>query len=237
VAMRLGLIADIHGNCIALDAVLADLSRLAVDDLICLGDVAALGPQPREVMARLRALGCPVVKGNTDAWLLASSPITGADAIDRAITQWSATQLTDEDRAYVGAFPAAIERSLGTGRTLLCFHGSPRSFDETIIATTPDDDLNAMLNGYDAAIMAGGHTHIAMLRRYRDRQIINPGSVGLPGVGSARPYNRNVHWAEYAVLDANDDYTHIAFHRTALDVEKMIASAYASGMPEPAWWA
>ncbi len=235
--MRIGLIADIHGNCIALDAVLTDLSRLAVDDLICLGDVAALGPQPREVMARLRALGCPVVMGNTDAWLLASPSITGADAIDRATTRWCVAQLTDEDRASVSAFPAVIERPLEKGRTLLCFHGSPRSFDETIIATTPDDDLDEILHGYDAAIMAGGHTHMPMLRRYHDRQIINPGSVGLPGVGSVRPFNRDVHWAEYAVLDVDDDQTRVSFHRTALDVETMIAAAYASGMPEPDWWA
>lgn len=175
--------------------------------------------------------------GNTVVWLFAPPPLTGADAIDRAITQWSAAQLTDEDRAYVSAFPAVIERSLETGRTLLCFHGSPRSFDDTIIATTPDDDLDAMMNGHDPTIMAGGHTHIAMMRRFRDRQIINPGSVGLPGVGSVRPYNRDVHWAEYVVLDVDDDQIRISFHRTALDVEKMIASAYASGMPEPAWWA
>jgi len=235
--LRIGLIADIHGNYIALDTVLAALERERINELICLGDVAALGPQPGEVIARLRELGCPVVMGNTDAWLLSSSPITGADVIDRTITQWSMAQLTDEDRAYVGAFPAMIERSLGTGRTLLCFHGSPRSFDDTIIATTPDDDLDTMMHGHDPTIMAGGHTHIAMLRRYRDRQIINPGSVGLPGVGSVRPYNRDVHWAEYAVLDRDDDQIRIAFHRTALDVEKMIAAAYASGMPEPAWWA
>lgn len=234
--MRIGLIADIHGNCIALDAVLGELSRRGVDELICLGDVAALGPQPAEVIARLRALNCPVVMGNTDAWLL-DPPPDSADAIDRAITRWCGAQLTDEDRAYVGTFPAVIERSLGLGRTLLCFHGSPRSFDDTITATTPDNDLDAMLSGYDAAIMAGGHTHIPMLRRHHDRQIINVGSVGLPGIGSMRPYNRDVHWAEWAVLDVDDDQMHITFHRIALDVEKMIAAAYASGMPEPAWWA
>jgi predicted phosphodiesterase len=235
--MRVGLIADIHGNSIALDTVLAALERERIDELICLGDVAALGPQPAEVIARLRALGCPVVMGNTDAWLLTPPSATIMDRFDRAITQWLVGQLSDADRAYVAAFPAVIERSVGAGRTLLCFHGSPRSFSDTIIATTPNDDLDAMLNGYDAAIKAGGHTHMPMLRRHRDRQIINVGSVGLPGIGSVRPYNRDVHWAEWAVLDVDDDQTRIAFHRTPLDVEKMIAAAYASGMPEPNWWA
>lgn len=234
--MCIGLIADIHGNCIALDTVLAALEGEHVNELICLGDVAALGPQPAEVIARLRALACPVVMGNTDAWLLAP-PSDSTDAIDRAITRWCVAQLSADDRAYVAAFPSIIERRLARDRTLLCFHGSPRSFNDTIIATTPDDDLDAMLNGYDAAIMAGGHTHMPMLRRHRDRRIINPGSVGLPGVGSVRPYNRDVHWAEWAVLDADGDDTRVSFHRTPLDVATMIEAAYASGMPEPDWWA
>jgi len=234
--MRIGLIADIHGNCIALDTVLAALERERVGELICLGDVAALGPQPAEVIARLRALNCPVVMGNTDAWLLAP-PSDGADEIDRAITQWCVAQLSADDRAYVAAFPLIIERRLTRDRTLLCFHGSPHSFDETIIATTDDEHLDAMLSGHDAAIMAGGHTHISMLRRHRDRRIINPGSVGLPGVGSVRPYNRDVHWAEWAVLDVDNEATRVSFHRTPLDVEKMVEAASASGMPEATWWA
>jgi predicted phosphodiesterase len=67
--MRIALLADIHGNLSALEAVLAALQAEAVDQLICLGDVAAVGPQPHEVIGRLRDVGCPAVKGNTDAWL------------------------------------------------------------------------------------------------------------------------------------------------------------------------
>src|SRR6187200_565693 len=66
--MRLGLIADIHGNKLALDTVLAQLQHRAVDTIVCLGDVAMLGPQPAESIATLQALQIPVVMGNTDAW-------------------------------------------------------------------------------------------------------------------------------------------------------------------------
>lgn len=59
--MRIALIADLHGNLAALDAVLADLQAAHVDQAVCLGDVAAIGPQPREVTARMREYGCPVV--------------------------------------------------------------------------------------------------------------------------------------------------------------------------------
>ncbi len=68
--MRIGLISDIHGNLLALEVVLQELAQEQVDQIICLGDVGALGPQPRQVIERLRYLHCPVILGNTDAWLL-----------------------------------------------------------------------------------------------------------------------------------------------------------------------
>ncbi|HEX5442031.1 MAG TPA: metallophosphoesterase family protein, partial [Ktedonobacterales bacterium] len=71
---KIAIIADIHGNLPALEAVLAAVAAEGVERIVCLGDVATLGPQPREVIARLRTLGCPVVMGNTDAILLAPQP-------------------------------------------------------------------------------------------------------------------------------------------------------------------
>jgi predicted phosphodiesterase len=68
--MRIAIISDIHGNMVALDAALADIESEHVDQIVCLGDVAEFGPHPREVLARLRALGCPVIMGNTDERLI-----------------------------------------------------------------------------------------------------------------------------------------------------------------------
>jgi putative phosphoesterase len=234
--MRIGLFADIHGNLIAFDTLLAALARMEVNDLICLGDVAALGPQPREVIARLRELRCPVVMGNTDAWLLDPALAEGSSTPVLAISEWCKTQLSADDLAYMGTFAPTLARTLPGGAELLCFHGSPRSFDDPITATTPAESLDAMLDGTDAAIMVGGHTHIQMMRRHRGTRIINTGSVGLPGIGAVTPYNRDVHWAEYAVLDADGDHTAITLHRTPLDVAEMIRVSRASDMPEFAWW-
>lgn len=235
--MRIGLIADIHGNLTALETVLAELEREAVDDLICLGDVSMLGPQPAAVLARLRALGCPVAMGNTDVWLLEPPPNATGDAVDRVLIPWSVAQLTDVDRAYVAAFPMVIERSLGAGRTLRCFHGSPQSYSDVIVPTTPDDALDRMLAGSSATLLAGGHTHLQMVRRYGDGHLINVGSVGLPGVGAAAQRNRRVRWAEYAVVEVEGERLSITLRRTPLDVERMIAVASACGMPEVEWWA
>ena len=65
--MRIALISDIHGNRIALEAVLADIRREGIDSIVCLGDVAAHGPEPKETVDLLRTLDCPVVMGNADA--------------------------------------------------------------------------------------------------------------------------------------------------------------------------
>lgn len=65
--MQLALIADIHGNLFALDAVLADMRQRNIEQILCLGDVASGGPQPCEVIQRLCEIGCPIVMGNTDA--------------------------------------------------------------------------------------------------------------------------------------------------------------------------
>lgn len=235
--MRIGLIADIHGNSFALETVLAELARESVDQLVCLGDVAALGPQPAAVLARLRALGCPVVMGNTDAWFLMSPSEFGGGEVGNAIIQWNMAQLTDDDRAYIAVFSPVVELAMGDGQTLLCFHGSPRSYNDVIVPTTPDDELREMFGDTHAALLVGGHTHLQMVRRYEDAHLINVGSVGLPGVGAAQQHNHHVHWAEYAVVESEGARLEISLRRTPLDVDQMLFIAKDSGMPEFDWWA
>jgi predicted phosphodiesterase len=235
--MRIGLIADIHGNEFALETVLAELAREPIDQLVCLGDVAALGPQPRAVLARLRSLGCPVVMGNTDAWLLSPVSDVDGDRFDHAITQWTIEQLTDDDRAYIATFSPVVELAVGDGRTLLCFHGSPRSYDDVIVPMTPDDELGEMLGDTHAPLLAGGHTHLQMVRRYEDAHLINVGSVGLAGVGASAQRNHHVHWAEYAVVESEGARLEVSLRRTPLDIDQMLNIAKASSMPEIDWWA
>ncbi len=79
---RIAIFSDIHGDCVALDAVLADIASAGVNQTVCLGDAIQGGPQPAETVERLRALGCPVVMGNADHWLL-----TGEDTGSEPVTQ------------------------------------------------------------------------------------------------------------------------------------------------------
>ena len=133
--MRIALISDIHGNLVALEAALADIQRRGAERIICLGDVAAGGPQPREVIQRLHDLAIPVVMGNTDQWLLNPVPID-ADSEEKeqeaARDQWAAAQLTAADTELVLGYQPTLSLDFGHGFTLLCYHGSPRSFNDRI---------------------------------------------------------------------------------------------------------
>ncbi|MDF2767044.1 MAG: protein phosphatase, partial [Rhodospirillales bacterium] len=181
--MRIALIADIHGNLAALQAALEATDRDRPDQIVCLGDVAATGPQPREVLALLHDVGCPMVMGNADAELL-DPPDTTSDpgeftANIRDISRWCADRLDAEDLAFIASFRATVGVELGSEMRLLCCHGSPRSFDDIVSAATPDEEIDEMMGGHEAEAYAGGHTHVRMLRARRGREIVNPGSVGL----------------------------------------------------------
>ena len=144
--MRLGLISDIHGNRLALDAVLDELEREGVDEFICLGDVA-VGPQPAEALERVRELKCPVVMGNWDAAFLGDMP-TPKDKIGEQLVEigkWWASDLSPDDREYMAGFAPTVKLEVGS-TPVLFFHGSPRSYDEWIFSTTPDDELRAKYN-------------------------------------------------------------------------------------------
>lgn len=238
--MRVGLISDIHGNSVALDAVLAALQRASIDQLVCLGDVAVFGPDPRGVIARLRGLAVHLVQGNTDAWALDPQPHAWRNAetpFFNAVELWSAQQLDADDCAFLRSFVPHLTLDLGKTQ-LLCYHGSPRSFHEGIFAHTTDDELAAIFEGFPPKLAAGGHTHVQLLRRFGDKMLINPGSVGQPfeyAPGAA--HVRHPPWAEYAIVEASGGCLSVALHRTPVDVEALLALAAASGMPHLEWWA
>jgi putative phosphoesterase len=235
--LRLGLISDIHGNLVALDAVLADIEAAGVDQLICLGDVA-VGPQPSEALARIRELGCPVIMGNWDACFLSGMPEVH-DEIGRKLVEtaeWWASFLNDDDLDFIRTFHTTLEVPLGDDATMLCFHGSPISFDDWIFATTPDQELAAMFDGIDAPVLAGGHTHLQMIRRYEDSVILNPGSVGLSfREWWPRPV-RIAAWAEYGILTRENGQLSIDLRRTNFDVDSFLELSRESGMPHADWW-
>ncbi len=135
------------------------------------GDLAA-GPMPAETLDRIMGLDALVLRGNADRELL-SGPSGGL------IDEWVVKQLDDRHREYIAALPEQIELDVeGVGHVLFC-HGSPRSDEEMILKTTPDEWLREMLAGVEAVVLVCGHTHMQFDRRVDRWRVVNAGSVGL----------------------------------------------------------
>lgn len=237
--MRIALISDIHGNFVALEAALADIQKRGAERIICLGDVALEGPQPRQVIQRLRDLDIPAIMGNTDQWLLNPIPPRDGDEErqeESAIEQWTAAQLTSADRELVMGYHATLSLDFGHGFTLLCYHGSPRGFYDRIEPDTPLDDLDRWFAQERALINAGGHTHEPMIRRYGSSTLVNPGSVGLPLVKPTGGSAIHPAWAEYALLERDQGALSIALLRVPYALENLAAAAHAAGMPAAENW-
>ena len=236
--MRVALISDLHGNLVALEAVLADAARAGVDRVVCLGDVATLGPRPREVLARLDALGCACVVGNHDAFMLdaalirtyTETPIV-VDAVD-----WCRAQLSADELAQIGTFVPGLTVELGGGATLGCYHGTPRSHMEELLPTASAAELDRVLEARPATVLAGGHTHLQMLRRFGQSTIVNPGSVGQPFSQWWPQEIRVGHWAEYGVVDTDGVRTAFELRRVPYDVNGLLDLLRKSDMPHCSWW-
>jgi predicted phosphodiesterase len=232
--VKVALFSDVHGNAVALEAMLRDLDRQSVDHVVCLGDHAQGGAQPAMCLELLRELGCPVVMGNSDHFLLTldfgNEPVTEAQ-IETA--RWSTSQLSEELLEFHRSFQPTVELELGDGRSLLAFHASPRSRDEILGPWMEEEAFREPLDGFDADVFAGGHIHLQWTRRCGPAYFVNPGSVGL-AYDHRQPEEsfRADSYAEYAVLTLDGgvevDFRRIPFERDA--VQRAIA---ASGMPHP----
>jgi putative phosphoesterase len=236
--MRLALISDIHGECFALDQVLQDIRQQGIEQIVCLGDALQGGSQPAETLARLRELNCPVVMGNADAWLLTGQNTSAGEEPSeqqRAVRDWSLAHLSESDLDFIQHFRPTIEIPLEAGKTLLCFHGSPRSFDEIILPDTPNEVVRAFLSRYDATLFAGGHTHTQQMRRLGHAWFINPGSVSLPynweRSDFAHGRMRVDPWADYAIVTSEGATLGITFRHVPFDVEELARMIRASGRP------
>lgn len=233
--MRVALISDLHANALALHAVLADARARGADQIICLGDVATLGPAPHEVLQVLREQQILCILGNHDEFLLDPQLIhryAEAPFIVAAVEQCRSELNADELR-FLSTFARNHELSLSGGATLLLFHGSPRSHMEDLLATTPPEALAEALDGSHATVMAGGHTHIQMLRQHREILIVNPGSVGLPfrEYVQGGPPTVLAH-AEYAIVSAEPGALGVELRRVSLSREALrkAAAAWVSPM-------
>jgi len=236
--MHLAIISNIHGNCFAFDRVLKDIRQQGIEHMVCLGDTLQGGAQPAETLARLRELHCPVVMGNADAWLMTGQHTSAGEHTSEqqhAVRAWSLAQLSENDVAFVRQFQPTIEIPLEAGKQLLCFHGSPHSFNDLILPETPDDIVRQFLSGFDATLLTGGHTHTQQLRRLGNCWYFNPGSVSLAYNWElsdlATGQMRVDPWADYAIVSSEGACLGITFRHVPFDVDELARIIRASGRP------
>ncbi len=236
--MRMVVFSDTHGHCFALDAMLDDLKGESYDGMVCLGDAMQGGPQPVETVARLRELGCPIIMGNADAWLLTGQD-SGAEPTSEerqrrldAVREWQLSKLSAADLTFIGSFQPTFELPLEADWRLRCYHGSPKSFDDVILPLTPHDQVHAFLDPQPQMIYCGGHTHVQFVRQFADGFHFNPGSVGL-AFREDQPKNVRYinHGAEYAILTVTKTRLNLEFRRAYYPVSLAQDIYYASGRP------
>jgi predicted phosphodiesterase len=196
--MRLGVISDVHGNEVALRAVLDVAAGCRVDRWWVLGDLVLLGPRPAETLGLLRSLpGVGMLRGNTDRYVLTGEQpdphATAADAagsvdlVERyglmaAGIGWTRGVLCQAGLLdTLASLPGELRLDLPDGTRVLGVHASPGADDGPgIKPDRPDDSFRQLLAGCSADIVIGGHTHRATDRMISGIRALNPGSVGIP---------------------------------------------------------
>lgn len=176
--------------------------------------------------------------GNADAWLL-SGQESGREAIAperlkqlQAVREWSLSKLSEEDQVFIAGFQPAVKMTLGSAHSLLCFHGSPGSYDDIILPHTPEDEVRGYLAAYRENLLTGGHTHLQQIRRLGQKIFFNPGSIGLVyDHNQPQETFRTDAWAEYAVLTVEGGRTSLEFRRVPYDVDELIEIYQRSGRP------
>jgi predicted phosphodiesterase len=232
--VRLALVSDQHGNDVAFAAVVEDLDRIGVDEVVCLGDAVQGGSQPAETLERLHALGCATVLGNADAFLL--DPTASREpSTERQleVREWTLSRLgarLDEIRA----FEPVVHRELDGVRLFFC-HGSPASYDDVLLPELGPAALGPF-QGHDAALLAGGHTHLQWTRRIGDALYVNPGSVGISYDRHAEPLALRP-LAEWALVTIENGAVAVEFRQVPYSVDDVRAAAARSGRPHADEWA
>jgi diadenosine tetraphosphatase ApaH/serine/threonine PP2A family protein phosphatase len=232
--MKLAAIADIHGNCVALEAVLADIAALGIGEVVNLGDHLSGPLEARRTANLLIARGFPSIRGDQDRMMVE----LGAPGASRRIDH---RQLEQSHLDWLASLPPTM---LYRDEVLLC-HGTPKSdsafwlervTEDGKILPRPIAEIESEAVGIEASLMLCGHSHLPRAVRLRDgRLVVNPGSVGCPGYDSPKPvYHKGQTGtpdACYAILERSSRGWSTTFRYVPYDHMPMAELAQRNGLP------
>jgi putative phosphoesterase len=227
--MRFAFFSDIHGNLLALEAVLRDMDEAGVDASICVGDLLAFGPRPLEVLERLRLIeDLAIVRGNTERWLgLVRERPEGP--FDEPIVHnlrdtllWTLEALPEKDQDWLPEIsPSGLVE--WSGLRVAAEHASPGSDMRGIHPEMEDTELASFLDGLDREVFVCGHTHKPLVKEAEGTLIVNDGSVGFPYDGVPQP--------SWALLEITDGQRRAEIHRVEYDRDAVRRDIETRDMP------
>jgi predicted phosphodiesterase len=188
--MRVAILADIHGNLPACEAVMDDIKRQSPDFIVAAGDLALRGAHPRETVDLLFDRCDAWLMGNTDCYI-AGNYLGGAyrekEHWKTDLLQWTRNELGDERVKRLGALPFSVRYSPRRGQDLYVCHANPRNLEDSLEPTMSEEELRGYLQHLDAAAVAFGHLHFPYRRRVGRMLIADVASAGIPRDGDLRP--------------------------------------------------
>jgi putative phosphoesterase len=226
--MRITLIADIHGNLPALQAVLQHAQNYyAAKKILNLGDMIGYGPFPDEVVKAIRGIQFINILGNYDKKVLSKAnrkegwqKIKSPDK--RQLFAWTYHALSKSSRKYLRSLPESKKITL-SGKTIMMTHGSPDSHTEHLLPDMPKARFSELAGIAGTDIVLSGHSHQAYSEDVDGTLFVNPGSVGRPDDGDPR--------ASYAILTIEGDEVSIEHFRVPYDIMASVRRMRQTGLP------
>lgn len=224
--MRIAVISDIHGNQLALEAVLRDLKEQPRCDLLAIaGDLCLNGPRPREVLQIIQNLDCPVIQGNVDREMITEG--LEKSTKKRSDIHWACEQVGFAGLDYLAQLPFSHRVIHPQGLDLLIVHANPQTQDDALLPNADDETLESLLGKLDEKIgaLAFGHLHIAYTRRWHELLLADVASCGAPRDEDLR--------AAYGILHWQGTRWEAEIRRVPYDVQAVVKQIKTCGMPRP----
>src|SRR5215469_242549 len=243
--MRIAVLADIHGNLPALEAVAADIERLSPDLVFVAGDFQNRGPNPREVTKFVAQSGWTLLRGNHEDYVIRQSQDSGAQDISDYYNwlpaRWTAN-LTHDFVHWIEQLPIATSLTGPDKLLITVAHGSKRSNDEGFFPTTPEAKAMEMIGDDPPGLLCVGHSHLPLVRRINATLLVNVGSVGFPFDGDQRACYGLITWdqnrwkvdirrIEYAVDKVVEEFDRVKFYHGAGPLSYVIRRELESARP------